>query len=154
MENEFPDVFILISHFIHMLHSKHHYKLSLELRPYVWKDKISAHLPYPSMAWLNECHNAQALQKLVKWYNNKPEIGKFNQKMFFLQSFSFFFYRRQRIKCPWDTIILIGVTRIHSRESHHVNFIWAIHQPRGSYINWLFFFLQVMTPQISMLDRY
>ena len=90
-------------------------------------------------------------QKLVKWYNNKPEIGKFNQNMFFLQSFSFFFYRRQRIKCPWDTIILIGVTRIHSRESHHVNFIWAIHQPRGSYINWLFFFLQVMTPQISML---
>ena len=61
MENEFPDVLILISHFIHMLHSKRHYKLSLELRPYVWKDKISAHLPYPSMAWLNECHNAQAL---------------------------------------------------------------------------------------------
>ena len=158
MENEYPNVLILISNFIHMLHSKRHYKLSLVLRSYVWKDKLSAHHIHPWLGWMNTTmlrhFHFTVSQKLIKWYNNKPEIGKFNQKMFFLQSFSFFFYRRQRIKCPWDTIILIGVTRIHSRESHHVNFIWAIHQPRGSYINWLFFFLQVMTPQISMLDRY
>ena len=61
MENEYPNVLILISNFIHMLHSKRHYKLSLVPGSYVWKDKLSAHSPYPSMAWLNEYYNAQAL---------------------------------------------------------------------------------------------
>ena len=90
MENEYPNVLILISNFIHMLHSKRHYKLSMVLRSYVWKDKLTYHI-HP---WLGLTNTTMlrhfpftVSQKFIKWYNNKPEIGKFNQKMFFLQSF-------------------------------------------------------------------